>query len=119
MSAEQSGQQSAGTTVKAKAGEALFRQGESQNCCFIIKSGQVELVRTDADAEVRVALLGPGDLFGETALVDGRASEVEARASADSPLLRVDAAAVGGVIRQRPEVGLLALRRLAARSAAE
>ena len=109
----------AGVPVGAKAGEVLLRQGDLVAQCLVVKSGQVELFRTIGGQQQRVALLRAGDLFGEAALLGDRSSPVGARVLTDATIVAVDGPAFAEVVRQRPEVGLLALRRIAARAAAE
>ena len=51
--------------VEAAEGETIATQGELGHALFAIESGSVEV---DADGE-RVATLGPGDVFGEVAVL--------------------------------------------------
>ena len=48
-------------------GETVIRVGESGEEFFLISEGEVEVIR----AEHEVARLGPGDFFGEVALISG------------------------------------------------
>jgi CRP-like cAMP-binding protein len=50
----------------------LFDQGDATKVVFLIKTGRVRIARNTADGkEVTVAILGPGDMFGEDALFNG------------------------------------------------
>jgi CRP-like cAMP-binding protein len=49
----------------AQPGEVIIRQGDVGNRFFIVRSGQVEVVRDGT----RLARLGPGEAFGEIALL--------------------------------------------------
>jgi CRP/FNR family transcriptional regulator len=50
----------------------LFDQGDATKVVFLIKRGRVRIARNTADGkEVTVAILGPGDMFGEDALFGG------------------------------------------------
>lgn len=62
------------------AGTTLFRQGDAGEDMYVIASGNV-LVTTRLLGENKVALthLGPGDLLGELALIDGRMRSATAR----------------------------------------
>jgi putative ABC transport system ATP-binding protein len=49
------------------AGEMIIREGEPGKEFFLISDGEVEVIRADHE----VARLGPGDFFGEVALISG------------------------------------------------
>ena len=50
----------------------FFDQGDVTKVVFLIKTGRVRISRNTADGkEVTVAILGPGDMFGEDALFGG------------------------------------------------
>ena len=49
------------------AGETIIREGEPGEEFFLISDGEVEVIRSDNE----VARLGPGDFFGEVALISG------------------------------------------------
>ena len=49
------------------AGETIIREGEPGEDFFLISDGEVEVIRSDHE----VARLGPGDFFGEVALISG------------------------------------------------
>jgi hypothetical protein len=68
---------------KFRAGDVLFRPGDPSECAFLIESGQVEILRGDDGRADRVALLGPGEVFGEMALIEERPHALTARAAAD------------------------------------
>jgi CRP/FNR family transcriptional regulator/CRP/FNR family cyclic AMP-dependent transcriptional regulator len=55
-----------------REGEVIFEQGSPGNSMYIVKSGLVEIVITDNTGSVQpVAQFGPGQVFGEFALLDG------------------------------------------------
>ncbi|MGC2203127.1 MAG: ATP-binding cassette domain-containing protein [Stellaceae bacterium] len=49
------------------AGDTIIREGEPGEEFFLISEGEVEIIRADHE----VARLGPGDFFGEVALISG------------------------------------------------
>jgi putative ABC transport system ATP-binding protein len=49
------------------AGDTIIREGEPGEEFFLVSEGEVEVIR----AEHEVARLGPGDFFGEVALISG------------------------------------------------
>lgn len=54
------------------AGETIIRRGHEQSGFYLIRSGSVQILRPDDAGEMQlVGTLGPGELLGEFALVDG------------------------------------------------
>ncbi len=62
------------------AGAVIFRVGDPGTRAYLIHTGNVELLRGGADHPVRLALLGPGEVFGEMSLVEERPHSLTARA---------------------------------------
>lgn len=50
-------------------GELIFGQGDVADRLYILQKGEVEVLRTTDDKPVLLARLGPGDYFGEIALL--------------------------------------------------
>jgi CRP-like cAMP-binding protein len=56
--------------LHAKAGARLFTQGEAAEGLYVVQEGQVRIVsRLPGDRMVELGRIGPGELFGEVALV--------------------------------------------------
>ena len=52
-------------------GEMLFRAGQPGEAMYIVKQGEVELyIKDHAGQHIRLAVAGPGAIFGELALLD-------------------------------------------------
>lgn len=49
------------------AGHALFRQGDARDCAYLIDSGEIHILD---DHNRLLCKLGPGEIFGEMALID-------------------------------------------------
>lgn len=60
-------------TRRFKRGETIFHQGDPGDALFVVDSGSVKVVLpSDEGAEPAiVAILGPGEFFGELAILDG------------------------------------------------
>jgi len=99
----------------AKAGEFIFREGDLTSDLYILEDGRVELLRQQAGVPHVVATLGPGEPFGELALLEDSARDLSARAVTDCALLKLDYATLIDVIRENPQVALHSLRRLSRR----
>src|SRR5271165_3356973 len=53
------------------AGDTLFHQGAAASVAFLLQEGRVRLLKRIAMSDRSVAILKPGDLLGEGALLDG------------------------------------------------
>jgi EAL domain-containing protein (putative c-di-GMP-specific phosphodiesterase class I) len=70
-------------------GEIIFREREHATCAYVIESGRVEIC-THVGAERRVlAVLGPGEMFGELAAIDGTGRSATATAIEDTQLMLI------------------------------
>jgi putative iron-dependent peroxidase len=97
--------------VEAPDGAVLMRQGEAGHEFFVVASGHV-LVERDGQ---RLARLGPGDFFGEIALIDGRPRTASATADGDTWLLVLDHGEFDTMIEDFPGLGRQVARALAER----
>ena len=52
-----------------RAGENLFCEGDEGDSAYVITTGEIEVLKESAGREVRLAVLGPGTLIGEMALL--------------------------------------------------
>jgi CRP-like cAMP-binding protein len=88
------------TVETPPAGATLFREGEDASAMFVVISGEVEVLKkSKRHVEARVAVLGPGDWFGEMSIVDIQPRSATVRALAPSRLLRVSSADLDALYR--------------------
>jgi CRP-like cAMP-binding protein len=61
-------------------GEVVVKQGDSGNCMFYVAEGMCRVAAKRGERVVELAILGPGDIFGELSLFDRlpRSANVEA-----------------------------------------
>jgi CRP-like cAMP-binding protein len=76
--------------VELPAGAVVFRRGESGARFFVVQSGAVQLCLGVGPEGVPVRRLGPGDAFGEMALVTGRPRSTDAVTLEESVLWALD-----------------------------
>jgi NTE family protein len=76
--------------VDLARGAQVFRRGDVADALYVVLRGQVALeIASGARADL-LALAGPGDWFGEMALLTGAPRSADARVTVDATLLRVD-----------------------------
>jgi EAL domain-containing protein (putative c-di-GMP-specific phosphodiesterase class I) len=68
------------------AGSYIFREGDFGDCAFILEKGQVLITVSKEGENVPVAILNPGELFGEMAIIDGLPRSASAFAIEDCEL---------------------------------
>lgn len=74
--------------MRIEPGRVVVQEGDTSHEMFIVLGGEIEVVKRALDGStVRVALLGPGDWFGEMAILDVQPRSATARALAPSLLL--------------------------------
>lgn len=67
--------------------ECIFLMGADPHCMMVILSGHVEISVSARDGnEVVLAILGPGQIFGEISLLDGGVRTADARAMTECSL---------------------------------
>jgi len=97
--------------VTVPAGTLLVEQGEAGLLFFVVLTGAASV-----DREGRpVAALGPGDFFGELALLDDRPRDASVTSSTDMDLLIVRRRHFQRVLQASPALTRKLLRSMAAR----
>ncbi len=91
--------------LRYRAGEALFRQGEPGEACFIVLRGRLHgEIRRDGVAEAATFESAAGSLVGEMSLVTGLPRTATVTAAEESELLEIDAAAFGALLAVDPNL---------------
>jgi len=82
-------------------GDAVFREGDQAREMFVVLSGECEVLkRGKRGGEARVALLGPGDWFGEMSILDVQPRSASVIAVAPARLLRITSEALDTLYRK-------------------
>ena len=87
-----------GTPVTIPQGWSIIMQSTPADSAYIVLDGEVEIRKS---GEV-LATLGPGDVFGEIALVNHRLRSASVVASTAIRALRLEASALESLIEQDP-----------------
>jgi CRP-like cAMP-binding protein len=88
-------------TEHADIGTVVVREGDRAEFMYVIVAGELEVVKLGRAGEVRVALLGPGDWFGEMAILDVQPRSATVRSVAPTMLVRMSAEHVTELLFRR------------------
>ncbi len=102
--------------VDLPRGDALFDEGDAGDRLFVITAGKIKLGRTSSDGrENLLAVLGPGEMFGELSLFDPGPRTATATAVSDAELVGLGHADLQSFLTGRPDVARHLLQALARR----
>lgn len=97
-----------------RRGEICFLQGSRAEEMYVLTSGTVKLVRTDADGrQVILQVVEPSELFGYVGMFDGGTHPVSAEVVRDSRFLAWNQETVDQLMRVHPAIMRNGLRLLA------
>ena len=92
---------------QAAPDEAIFLQTDEGSALFAILAGQVRIVIRGADGREQVLrVLGPGEMFGEIAALDGRPRSADAIAVTRCRLLLLERRSLLALIASQPAVAI-------------
>jgi Cyclic nucleotide-binding domain/FHA domain len=97
--------------VEVAAGQAIFRESDTGAEMYIIESGEVDILRESSGSEP-LANLGPGDFFGEMAILEDQPRFASAVARTPARLLRIERAAFSDLLKQNVEIAVRIMRKL-------
>jgi len=96
-------------------GTVLFREGETGKEMFVLQAGRVVITKTVRDTEKTLAVLGPGEFFGEMALISNKPRNATAVVEEASRLLVIDPKTFEGMVRGNSEIAVRMIKKLAER----
>jgi CRP/FNR family transcriptional regulator len=89
------------------AGTRVFHEGDSSDACYIVREGSFRVTREHSDGRaITLATLGPGEIFGELAMLDGDKRSASAESITDGTLLALPANDVRSLLARNPEIAL-------------
>lgn len=102
--------------VRARKGQVFFVEGEPGDRLYVIAEGKVTLGHSAGDGrETLLAVLGPGEMFGELSLFDPGRRTATATALTDAVVLGLGRDSLRPWLTGRPEVAEKLLQALAQR----
>jgi CRP/FNR family cyclic AMP-dependent transcriptional regulator len=97
------------------AGTVLFEEGQPGDYMYVVQTGEVEIRRQVGETERVLAVLPPGEFFGEMAILNGRPRSATAVVRVASRLLVIEGKTFEAMMRARPEIALRIIKSLATR----
>ncbi len=99
-----------------RRGEILFNEGDEGDQLYVVIDGKIKLGRTSPDGrENLLAILGPGQMFGELSFFDPGPRSATATAVTDVQMKSLGHAALSPVLESHPVVAKALLHQLAGR----
>src|SRR5207247_896925 len=86
------------------AGEAVFRRRDPGTSVLVVEEGHVRVSIPGAGDEEMLALLGPGDVFGEMAVLDEGPRTADATADEGCAVLEIPREDFLRFLQSRPQV---------------
>ena len=96
-------------------GTVLFNEGEPGKDMFVLQSGKIAISKKVRDVEKVLALLGPGEFFGEMAIISNKPRNATATVTEDAKLLVIDPKTFEAMIRGNAEIAVRMIKKLAER----
>ncbi len=97
--------------VWLNAGKVVIEEGEPGDAFYVIMDGTAKVSRKGAERTLK--RLGPGDFFGELALLDGGPRTVTVIAETSLDVIKIDRPAFRKLLLSEPAVGLKIMQQLA------
>lgn len=85
-----------------EAGEIIFREGNKGDRLYIVVDGEVEAIKEDAGGPKVLGKIGPGECFGEMALVSDSPRNATVRSRSSVNVLTVDREAFDALFTHLP-----------------
>jgi len=102
-------------TIRRKAGETVFTEGDLGSEMYVVQSGEVRLFRMREGIKQELAILEKGDFFGELAVLEGLPRTSCAEALKDAELIEINSTTFDRMIRANIEIAVRMLRKLSNR----
>jgi CRP-like cAMP-binding protein len=102
-------------TLRLKAEERVFGEGDEGDEVFVVRFGRVRIAKAiSLESERTLAVVGPGGIFGELAMADSGPRSASATAVEASEVLAIGRDAFQKLVKEKSELGAKMLGRFAA-----
>ena len=98
------------------AGEIVFREGDSGDTCYVVRTGQARAVREHSDGRsITLATFGPGEIFGELAMFDEERRSATVQAVEETEAMAILGSDMRRLLREHPDIAVKMLAGLSRR----
>lgn len=84
-------------------GDLVFAEFETGSNCFVVHSGEVSIVKISSGVEKVLAILKPGDIFGEMGVLERKPRTATAIAVTELTVLALDLRGLQALVMAQPE----------------
>lgn len=95
------------------AGDVIFEEGDPGRALFVIVDGTVDITRATPKGPVVLNTLGPGDAFGELALIDDFPRSATAQQATDGRLIILYKSDFDALMEGNARIAVVVMRNLA------
>lgn len=86
-------------------GTRVFQEGDHSDACYVVRLGEVRVTREHSDGRaIALATLGPGEIVGELAMLDGEVRSASVEALSDVELLAIAARDMRRLLERNTEI---------------
>jgi len=105
----------AGEVSTVEAGTFILREGQPVDKLYILLSGTVEVLLSgvrDIDSAIKLADIGPGEIFGEFAFVDRKPASATIRAVSDVTIFGIELDVLQNFLDENSDTAIVVYRNL-------
>lgn len=97
------------------AGTVLFEEGQEGHSMYVLQAGAVRITKNGPSGVKTLAVLGPGEFFGEMAILNAKPRTATAEVVEDARLLLIDAKTFEAMVTGNSEIAVRLIRKMARR----
>jgi len=102
-------------TVSIPSGAILFEEDDPGDRAYVIKEGELEVLKTGAGGDMLLAVRGPGEVIGEMALLEENPRMATVRARLDSTLFAIEKEQFENLVATSPSAAQAMFKTILAR----
>lgn len=96
-----------GLQSKIMVGDVIFNKGEIGREMYVLLKGRIEIIDEDPEGDRTLAVLGPGEAFGEMALFEHKERSAKAVAMDNCVLLALDEQKIAKLLTKSVAIRML------------